>query len=493
MTKPTVLSRRQCLAATAALACSPTRSLAFTPPLAPFPTGFVWGAASAALQVEGSLEADGSGKDIWQPYFRRAGVTFANHTPAGGSDHYRRWKEDVGLMKQLGLPSYRFSVPWPRVMPEGTGAVNAKALDHYDRLVDELLRASIDPYVMLYHWELPLALEQKGGWRNRQIVDWFADYASLVTKRLGDRVHNFLTIEEPQVFIGMGYLTGEYAPGHKVSFGEYLNAVHNALLAHGKGCQAVRAHAKLAPTLGVVFGCASFWPAANTKADIEAARKRTFLVEPNKHWNNAWYVDPVLLGKYPEEFASQWPADMPVIKPGDMELIAQPVDYIGINVYNSRPIRASAKAPGWEALVPDGPAQPMLINKQLLCPQGLYWTPKFFWERYKKPLFITENGCGNADWVALDGGVHDPQRVDYLTRFLRELSRAINEGVQVRGYHYWSLLDSFEWDHGYNQRMGLFHVDFGTFKRTAKDSAAFYKELAATNGRNLFPAGAGPR
>jgi beta-glucosidase len=342
---------------------------------------------------------------------------------------------------------------------------------------------------MLFHWEYPLALYHRGGWMNRDSADWFAEYASIVVKRLGDRVKTFMTIEEPQVFVGMGLYTNEHAPGEKRPFPDYLQAAHHALLAHGKGVQAIRANAKGKVRVGFAPASSSWSPATDSQADVEAARRRTFDMLPETHMHNAWWMDPPLLGHYPPEQVERMRAIMPVIRPGDMETIRQPIDFLGINVYNCRPVRAIDKAPHWEQVpVPHWTPQ---SGMGLMSPQGLYWAPRFFWERYKTPLMITENGTAVPDWVHLDGKVHDPQRIDYVNRYLLALARALREGVDVIGYHLWSFLDNFELAEGYKARFGLVYVDYQTQKRILKDSAHWYAEVVASNGQSLFKHGAG--
>jgi beta-glucosidase len=448
-----------------------------------FPDGFLWGAASASYQIEGSALLSGGGASVWDMFCRRPGKIFEGESGEVACDHFRRYREDVSLMGTLGIRNYRFSLSWPRILPTGTGQIHEEGLVFYDRLVDALLEANVEPHITLFHWDFPYELYLKGGWLNRESADWFAEYTQVVVDRLGDRVGYWMTLNEPQCFIGLGHLEGLHAPGDKLGLREALLAGHHALLAHGKGCQVLRARSKRSPKIGwAPVGVCSV-PATETEKDIEAARKATFEVSPNNVWSMSWWNDPVFFGTYPEDGIAAYGGDAPIARADDMETICQPLDFLGANIYNAPNVRAGADGR------PETLKHESGIGRTLyhwpVTPRALYWGPKFAYERYGKPIVITENGLGLSDWVALDGRVHDPQRIDFLDRYLQELRRASEDGVEIAGYFHWSLTDNFEWHEGYKHRFGLIHVDYATQVRTPKDSAHWYSEVIQSNGGTL--------
>ena len=445
-----------------------------------FPKNFVWGAAAASYQVEGAAREDGKGLSVWDMLCRQPGKIWEGNTGDVACDHYHRFREDARIMGGIGLQAYRFSISWPRVMPNGTGAVNAKGLDFYDRLVDALLANKVQPWATLFHWDYPYELFCRGGWLNRDSADWFADYAGVIVDRLGDRVRHWMTQNEPQCYIGAGHFSGEHAPGLKMGAAEIVRMIHHSLLAHGKAVQVIRARAKAKPLIGAAPVGIVKIPASASRADIAAARKAMFSVNNDISWNNAWYIDPMILGRYPQDGLKQFGALLAdVLRPGDMKIIAQPLDFFGCNIYNGQPVRA-ARAGCRPVENEIGPALTTMTWK--VTPESLYWGPRFFYERYKLPVVITENGMANCDWVHADGKVHDPQRIDFLRRYLRELGRAIKDRIPVLGYMQWSIMDNFEWSLGFKQRFGLVYVDYSTGKRTLKDSALWYKQVIASNG-----------
>ncbi len=448
-----------------------------------FPKGFAWGAATASYQIEGAARDDGKGLSVWDMMCRKEGAIWSRHAGDVACDHYHRYKEDVALMKRVGLKGYRFSISWPRVMPNGTGSVNETGLGFYNRLVDELLAAGITPYVTLFHWDYPYELYCRGGWLNADSPDWFAEYAAVLVRKLSDRVEHWMTLNEPQCFIGLGYQTGVHAPGDKLGLTQVLRAAHHALLAHGMAVQVVRAESVRAAQVGFAPVGVVRIPASNRPEDVDAARRSMFAVTERNCWNNAWWMDPVFLGRYPEDGLRLFGADAPNVRDGDMDIICQPLDFFGANIYNGAVIRASSD--GSPSHVPNEPGQPITLFTWPVAPDALYWGPKLFQERYKLPIVITENGMSNVDWVALDGRVHDPQRIDFTRRYLLALRRACDDGVDVRGYFHWSIMDNFEWAEGYKQRFGLIHVDYATQKRTLKDSAFWYRDTIASNGEAL--------
>ncbi|HUU91461.1 MAG TPA: GH1 family beta-glucosidase [Phycisphaerae bacterium] len=449
-----------------------------------FPDGFVWGAAAASYQIEGAAREDGKGASVWDMLCRKPGAIWQGQTGTIACDHYHRYAEDVALMKRIGLGGYRFSISWPRVIPDGDGDVNPKGLDFYSRLVDELLAAGVEPFATLFHWDFPYELYCRGGWLNRDSADWFADYAAVVVRKLGDRVTHWMTLNEPQCSVGLGHHEGRHAPGDKWNWPEVLRVGHHTLLAHGMGVQAIRAASPGDCRVGFAPVGVVRIPATDSEADVEAARTDMFAVRDKTTWNNTWWMDPVFFGRYPEDGLALYADDLPPIEDGDLETMHQPLDFFGANIYNGTTIRAGAD--GAPEVVPNPIGIGLSAYKWPVTPDCLYWGPRFFHERYGLPVYITENGTSSNDWVALDGGVHDPARIDYTARHLLALNRAIADGVDVRGYFHWSIMDNFEWAEGVKERFGLIHVDYVTQKRTLKDSALWYSEVCATNGENLL-------
>jgi len=449
-----------------------------------FPDGFVWGVSAASYQIEGGAYEDGKGLSVWDTFCRRPGAVWEGHTGEVACDHYHRWREDVALMAQLGVRAYRLSVCWPRVLPEGTGAVNPKGLAFYDRLIDELLAAGITPWITLFHWDYPQELFCRGGWLNRQSADWFAEYAGVLADALSDRVTHWITHNEPQCFIGLGHQTGYHAPGLTLSFGEVLRAAHHTLLAHGKAVQALRARARGECRVGLATCGTIMMPATESAEDVEAARRAMYEVRARDMFQAAWWLDPIYFGRYPEDGLRLYGADAPAVREGDMDTISQPLDFFGCNIYHGRYVRAGEG--GEPEVVPLPPGYPMTTQTNWqVTPECLYWGPRLHFERYGRPIVVTENGHQNADTVMLDGKVHDPQRIDYVRRHLLQLERAVEDGVDVRGYFQWTFMDNFEWALGYGVRVGMVHTDFVTQQRTPKDSAYWYRRVAETNGASL--------
>lgn len=451
-----------------------------------FREGFVWGAGSSSYQIEGAHAQDGRGPSIWDTLCRRPGAVHNGETGDIACDHYNRSAEDVDVMSRIGLSAYRFSIAWPRVLPLGIGKVNEAGLAFYDRLVDELLRAGITPWVTLYHWDLPQALFDRGGWLSPEIPAWFAEYTRVVVDRLSDRVQHWITINEPQIFVGLGYREGKHAPGLKLSLREQLAAAHNVLLAHGRGAQVIRERARKPALIGWAPVGRVDYPVIESRDQIDAARASTFGITEAGFWNNTWFGDPVCLGRYPEDGLKLYGTDVPRIAKGDMETIHQKLDFYGVNIYSGAPVRMNSS--GKTENVAWSPGVASTTMRWPVAPKALYWGPRFLHERYGLPIVITENGMANADWVSSDGCVHDPQRIDYTRSYLLELARASADGVPVDGYFHWAIMDNFEWAEGYKERFGLVHVDFATQKRTMKDSAYWYAEVIRTNGDHLSDA-----
>jgi len=434
-----------------------------------FPKGFLWGAATAAYQVEGSPLADGAGPSIWHRFSHTPGRMVNGDTGDVACDHYHRYAEDVSLMRDLGLGAYRFSVSWSRVLPEGTGRVNERGLDFYKRLVDELQRAGIRPMATLYHWDLPAVLDDRGGWLNRDVADWFAEYANVVFSALDDRVEFWATLNEPWVVVDGGYLHGALAPGHRNLF-ETPIASHNLLRAHGRAVQAYRAAGK--HQIGIVVNLEPKYPASDSAED-RAANERA------DAYMNRQYLDPIFLRAYPREFPEMLGEAWPDFPASDFDTIAQPLDFVGINYYKRAVTQydASFVIERAKRLEP----QPAIYTEVgwEVFPRGLTDILTWFRDRYgAMPLYITENGAAFYDPpTAITDPVEDPLRVFYLREHLAALSRAIEEGVDVRGYFVWSLLDNLEWSLGYTKRFGIIHVDFATQKRTFKRSALVYRDI----------------
>ena len=450
-----------------------------------FPANFLWGAATAAAQIEGAWDRDGRGPSIWDTFCRQPGRILNGDTPSTACDFYHRWADDVAMMQRMGLQAFRFSISWSRCLPAGTGGINPAGMDFYNRLVDGLLAAGIRPFVTLYHWDLPEALEQRGGWRNRDSAAWFADYAELMACNLGDRVKDWLTFNEPQIFLGLGYAHDSHAPGHALPLADVMVAAHHVNLAHGRAVQRIRAGSTDCRA-GMAIATKIGIPARpDDHACVEAARR--FTIDPE--WtgdhatllNNAWWPDPMILGEYPAVLEDHLPGFIAALPAGDMAEIHQPLDYFGFNYYSGAIIEPAPGAP-WRRL-PDPPGDPRTMIGWPVHPDGMYWASRFFHDRYKLPLFVFENGLSSMDWVGVDGRVHDTMRIDFLTRYLRAFHRAHAGGYPLGGYFHWSLLDNFEWGRGYRERFGLVHVDYATQVRTPKDSAAWFAGVIAANGR----------
>lgn len=450
-----------------------------------FPDQFIWGAGTSSYQVEGASRAGGKGPSIWDTFCERPGVISDGQSGEIACDQFHRLEQDVAAMAEIGLESYRFSIAWPRILPEGTGNVNPSGLEYYDRLVDHLLENGIEPYVTLYHWDLPHALQLKGGWMNADAPRWFESYTRQVIEHLSDRVSQWSTFNEPSCFLGLGYLEGIHAPGIKVSRAEFLTAVKHVLLAHGRAVQTIREHAKTSPNIGYCPISHSAIPATESEADIAAAREFTFgTPEPARgHWFSNIFTDPVLLGVWPEEAAAAFCPDPPRVTQSELELMYQPIDHLALNLYTAAIVREGEN--GAIEHVPGVPGEPLTTMGWTIRPEGIYWAIRLHHERYGLPIIIGENGVALSEWIAEDGCVHDAQRIDFIARYLRQVGRAVEEGFPVLGYYYWSLLDNFEWAEGYTRRFGLIHVDFDTQFRTIKDSGYWYRKVIHSNGAAL--------
>ena len=450
-----------------------------------FPKDFLWGAATASFQIEGAWDADGKSPGIWDEYCAQPGKILDRTDGKVACDHYHRYEEDVALMAEHGIRNYRFSVSWPRILPEGTGKVNEAGVAFYDRLIDCLLAHGIRPWMTIYHWDMPACVEKNGGWLNARMPEWFAEYTGVLAERFGDRVKDFITINEPQCILGLGYMAGVHAPGLKLEIKDQVAACHNLLKSHGMACRVLREKVD-----GVRIGYAPCGAPAvpldeHNPADVEAARKAYFATNGDSPvFSVAWFSDPVILGTYPEDGLERFGQYLPESWREDLKLICQPLDFYTQNIYEGKQIRAAENTEGYET-VPYPAGHPRTACGWPVTPRALYWGPRYLWERYRLPFIISENGMSCHDWVTPDGKVHDPNRNDYLRQYLTELRRACGDGVDIRGYFYWSLLDNFEWSRGYTERFGLVYVDYATQKRTPKDSMAWYAETIRRNGENL--------
>ncbi len=429
-----------------------------------FPSGFTWGAATAAYQIEGAVDEDGRGASIWDRFSHTPGRVRNGDTGDVACDHYHRYRDDVSLMADLGLGAYRLSVSWPRVLPQGTGRPNEAGLGFYDRLVDELLACGIDPYVTLYHWDLPQALEDAGGWPVRATADAFGEFAALVAGRLGDRVGHFATLNEPHIVSDHGYRVGSHAPG-RTDPEAALAAAHHLLVAHALGVQAIRAQAPRAAA-GIVLNFEPKHAATSHPLDQEAAAV--------KHDQfNRWYLDPITGHGYPQEGARAWGWRREEVLDGDMEAISTPLDFLGVNYYCREIVRSPLLSP---LQPPTDPPERTGMGWEVY-PAGLTEVLEFVASRTGDlPLYVTESGAAYP-LDELDPTL-DPERVSFLRRHLEAASTAMQRGIPLRGYFVWSLLDNFEWAHGYAYRFGIIHVDFDTLERRVRDSATFWSTVA---------------
>ena len=438
-----------------------------------FSQGFLWGAASAAYQIEGAYDEDGKGPSIWDAL--SDGHIAHGDNGAVACDHYHRFREDVALMKQLGLKAYRFSVSWPRVMPE-EGKVNEKGLDFYRNLVDELLSAGITPLVTLYHWDLPLWVHEKGGWLSDSVSEDFAAFTAVVVEALSDKVSFWMTFNEGTSFIGEGYLHGTHAPFESVPAGsveeaeKVLRLSKNLLLAHARAARVIREKAILPPQIGIATDSTLYMPESESEDDIEAARAKTFAGKLNHYYLN-WWLDPIQKGE-------AHPRLREMLSDAELALIHEPLDFLGWNCYLASNYNDGPDGKPW-------PGMPRTNMGWAVTPDALYWGVRFIHERYGLPVIISENGVAIIDFKMDDGRVHDPQRIQFMKWYLRGLKRAADEGYPVKGYMAWSIMDNLEWAHGFDKRFGLIYVDFRTQERTLKDSAYWYAELIQTNGESL--------
>lgn len=454
-----------------------------------FDKNFLWGTASSSYQIEGAFTEDGKGLSIWDTFSNKPGNIAHDENGNKACDHYHRYREDIALMKNLGIQAYRFSISWSRIFPDGIvkdsdGNIryNKAGLDFYDKIVNLCLENNIKPFITIYHWDLPQALEDKGGWLNRETAFVFADYAEFICKHFSDRVTNIATINEPQIISGLGYMLGLHAPGKKLDTVSVLSVIHHLALAHGLAVTKMRAVAKQPVKTGFSSTGDLCFPASECDEDIDAARAECFnIVKGNMTFNHTIFCDMTCLGRYPDIAGTELHLEpdlekighyeeLPFVKDSDIELIHQPIDYLGINVYNGHEINAAGhinKKPGSPRTALGWPVTPGVMNYGI----------RYLYERYNLPIYIFEDGLACNDIISLDGKVHDSNRIDFLTRYLTELEKAYKAGVPILGYFHWSFTDNFEWHSGYDPRFGLVFVDYETQQRIPKDSAYWYSDL----------------
>ena len=439
-----------------------------------FPKDFLWGTATASYQIEGFPLADGAGPSIWHRFSHTPGTTHEGDTGDVACDHYHHYKEDVAMMKGLGIKAYRFSIAWPRIFPNGKGKINLKGMDFYDRLVDELMNAGIEPFVTLYHWDLPATLQDEGGWLNRDIANWFSDYADYVFQNLGDRVKHWISLNEPWVTAFMGHMFGIHAPGMKDVYAAF-KVVHNQLRAHSKAVNAFRDE-NLEGKIGITLSNRSQSPASQDKADVMAAQIA------HEQMNYPLFLNPIFKGEYPQHLLAVAKGYFPDGYERDMNEIKKSIDFVGINYYSGGLIKSDSRAPfGVKAL------ERGLEKTEMgweIYPQGLYEILKGVQDTYNpKEVFITENGAAFKDSV-IAGEVHDQKRIEYLRSHFEQAHRALTDGVNLKGYFVWSLMDNYEWAEGYSKRFGIVYVNYKTQRRTIKDSAKWYSNVISKNALN---------
>ena len=439
-----------------------------------FPATFLWGTATSCYQIEGATHEDGRGQSVWDVFAATPGKTYRGETGEVAVDHYHRMPQDVELMAQLGISAYRFSLAWPRILPDGRGNINTRGLDFYDRLVDALLAKGIRPIATLYHWDLPLALYKEGGWLNRDTAYAFAEYAEVVARQLGDRVDTWITHNEPWCSAYLGYGSGIHAPGIQDMQSAAIVG-HHLLLSHGLAVPRLRTHTKAGTQVGIALNFTPAYPADDTPETAQAVARADALT-------NSWFVDPLYKGAYPEHLFRDMGVQPPPIQDGDMTIIATPLDFLGVNNYTRMVVRSNAAEPNGIEFVESVPGasytemgwevHPQTIGDLLLKLHKEYGVPS---------LFVTENGAAFDDVVGSDGEVNDLQRIEYLREHIRSVSRVLEQGVPIQGYLVWSLLDNYEWAEGYSKRFGLIYVDYATQKRTIKQSGHWYAELIASH------------
>ena len=454
---------------------SPTAQAPSSPSGRSFPPGFLWGSATASYQVEGAVHEGGRGVSIWDTFSHTPGKTNNGDTGDVADDFYHLYPKDIRLMKDLGLKTFRFSVAWPRIFPNGTGAPNQEGVDFYRRLTDALLEAGIEPYCTLYHWDLPQVLQDKGGWENRDTAKAFADYAGYTAGKLSGTVKHFMTMNEMRTFVEHGYGDGVHAPGLQVGRKRLAQLTHHVVLGHGMAVQAIRAQTPARTKVGIADNITSTCPIFRSPEHVAAAHKAI-------REENAMFLTVIEEGRYTDLYLKRLGSDAPKFTAEEMATIKSPMDFVGLNIYQPMFVRADESEQGY-AVVPPPESYPHMYSPWLqIGPEGLYWSTKLIHEVWGvKEIYITENGASSSDTIAADGHVYDSDRTMFLRNYLTQLQMAVSEGVPVKGYFLWSLLDNYEWADGYGKRFGIVYVDFATQQRIPKVSAEFYKRTIATN------------
>ena len=443
-----------------------------------FDKDFVWGVSTAAYQIEGGAHEADKGLNVWDMGSATEGRIFEGHSGDIGCDHYHKFKEDIALMKELGIKNYRLSINWARLIPAGTGVSSTDGVRFYTELMEEMKKAGITPWITLFHWDYPYALYVKGGWLNGESSDWFASYAETCAYLFGKYTKNFILINEPECFVGIGHYSGGHAPFLKLPAHDVIKITHNVLLGCGKAEKKIRAIVKDAK-IGIAN---AYWPALPyTENDIELAKRETFACHKDFGAPNLW-LDPLIKGKYPEEHAAWFQELGFAPSEEDLKIIKSKFDFCGLNTYSGNPVTLKDGKPFYPAPAPSVPKTDMRWN---VFPQAMYYGPKMIYERYGLPIIYTENGVALAEWKSLEGEINDDSRIDFLKRYLRELHCAAQE-VPIAGYFYWSFIDNFEWAEGFSKKFGLVHIDYDTLARTPKKSAYFYKKVCETNGESIF-------
>lgn len=460
--------------ATGGTALTAARAAAQTPLDQSFPKDFLWGTATAAYQIEGAVNEDGRGQTNWDVFSHTPGKVANGDTGDVACDSYHRYKEDIALMRNLGIKAYRMSLAWSRIFPEGRGKPNPKGIDYYNRVIDALLEAGIQPNVTMFHWDLPQALP--GGWQNRDTAKAFADYAGFMAGKLSDRVHRFMTVNELRCFTDLGHMVGNHAPGLKLPPAQVNQVRHHGVLAHGLGVQAIRANAKAGTEVGIADNANIYVPAIETPEHIEATKKAF-------RDDNAMFLTAVMEGRYIDSYLASAGANAPKVQAGDMAAIGSPLDFVALNIYTPTFVKADASDPRGYTPLPHLPQSPRMASPWLYVgPEAAYWGVRAVSELWKpKAIYISENGTSADDTLNASGLVDDSDRIMYLRNYLGQFRRAAAEGYPLKGYFLWSLMDNFEWADGYGKRFGIHHVDFATQKRTPKLSALWYKELIRRN------------
>ena len=445
-----------------------------------FPKDFIWGAASSAYQTEGACSEDGKGMSIWDSFCRQEGVIVNGENGDIACDAYHRFAEDIALMKQMGLKAYRFSLSWPRILPSGRGTVNERGFLFYDKLVDMLLDNGIEPIITLFHWDMPLALHEQGGWLGRDIVSAFEEYSAVVARHFAGRVKTYIPLNELQCFVSLGYERGLHAPGYKLPLKDVFTCILHSLLAQGRSIMALRENSPANIKIGVASTGRLCYPKNDTPKGCEAAEKSSFVVS-GFDWlfSHNLFLDPLVWGRFPKCDIEGFDELAYAVSSEDWQVIQQSVDFIGLNVYNGREVDDDGvdvkKIPGFARTALKWPITPKVMR----------FGPRFVYNRYRLPLMISENGQSCNDRVYLDGQVHDTDRIDFLHSYISELKKACADGVPISGYLHWSLTDNFEWHNGYDERFGLIFINYETQQRMAKDSARWYANVIASNGQFL--------